>query len=77
MRRDLEYIHFDDQQLRAIIWCMNKLDSEYLATGNNGCYLDEYEKKLLDRLKTLQTLRNQINLDDAECKKLTEKLRNL
>jgi len=67
-------ITFDDQQLCAIIWCMNKLDSEYLAHGNNGCYLDEYEKKLLKRLKKIQELRNKVRFEDGITSNLVTEL---
>ncbi len=52
-------MEIDDQELSAIIWCMNKLDSEYLAHGRNGCYLDHYEKKLLAKLRREQKRRNE------------------
>ena len=65
MNQSENAIKLDDQELRAIIWCMNKLDSEYLAHGNNGCYLDQYEKKLLKRLKKIQELRNKLTFQDG------------
>jgi len=52
-------IKLDDQELSAIIWVMNKLDSEYLAHDRNGCYLDHYEKKLLAKLRKEQKRRNE------------------
>lgn len=55
-------MEIDDQELSAIIWCMNKLDSEYLAHGRNGCYLDHYEKKLLAKLRREQKRRNESKL---------------
>ncbi len=54
-----DIIKLDDQELSAIIWCMNKLDSEYLAHGRNGCYLDHYEKKLVAKLRREQKRRNE------------------
>jgi len=55
-------IQLDNQELSAIIWVMNKLDSEYLAHGRNGCYLDHYEKKLLAKLRKEQKRRNENSL---------------
>ncbi len=57
-----DIIKLDDQELSAIIWCMNKLDSEYLAHGRNGCYLDHYEKKLVAKLRREQKRRNESKL---------------
>lgn len=74
MTDKINQITLDDQQLRAIIWCMNKLDSEYLAHGNNGCYLDQYEKKLLKRLKKIQELRNKVRFEDGITSNLVTEL---
>jgi len=60
-----DLLKIDDQELRAIIWCMNKLDSEYLAHGRNGCYLDHYEKKLVAKLRREQKRRNENKLLEA------------
>ena len=62
MRLPDDTIKIDSQELSAIIWVMNKLDSEYLAHGRNGCYLDHYEKKLLTKLRKEQKRRTENRL---------------
>lgn len=76
MNQEYNKVILDDQQLRAIIWCMNKLDSEYLAHGNNGCYLDEYEKKLLKRFRKIQKLRNKLQFEDGLASNIATELIN-
>lgn len=68
MVEDINYIKFDDQQLKTIIWCMTKTDDK------DG--LDEYEANLLLRLEQIQKIRTQVLCRQGEfnevCKMLKE-----
>lgn len=44
-------VTFDTQELRAIIFCLQKIDSEKYLKGRNGMYLDHYEKQILKKLQ--------------------------
>lgn len=44
-------ISLDIQELRAIIFCMQNIDSGKYLKGRNGMYLDHYEKQLLTKLQ--------------------------
>jgi len=66
MVEDINFINFDDQQLKAIIWCMQAYKD-----------LDTYEQKLLTRLEQIQLIRLQVHSRQGEFDNIKQSLKEM